>query len=99
MNNNSVPVAIKPALGDDDRAIQRAMREAVLTHAKLGYSVCSWEDEKVVWHTPEEVLAHFAEEERKAALLTAPLPAGSVERSEPPRTGNVTPVAAPTVYV
>jgi hypothetical protein len=40
-----------------EQAIQRAVREAVLTHARLGRSVVGWKDGKVVWFTPEEVFA------------------------------------------
>ena len=38
-------------------AIQRAVREAVINHARLGHSVPEWRDGKVVWVSPEEILA------------------------------------------
>ena len=40
-------------------AIQQAVREAVLTHARMGRSVPEWRDGKVVWVSPEEILASF----------------------------------------
>jgi hypothetical protein len=43
-----------------ESAIQRGVREAVITHAKLGQSVCTLRDGKVVWIPPEEILAKFA---------------------------------------
>lgn len=41
-------------------AIQQAVREAVLMHARAGKPVCEWRDGKVVWVQPDEVLARFA---------------------------------------
>ncbi len=38
-------------------AILRAVREAVLTHARLGRSVVGWKDGQLVRLTPEEVIA------------------------------------------
>ena len=38
-------------------AINRAVREALLTHARLGNPVSTWRDGKVVWLTPLEVFA------------------------------------------
>ena len=38
-------------------AVRRAVREAVLTHAKLGHPVATWRDGRVVWLQPAEVLA------------------------------------------
>jgi hypothetical protein len=38
-------------------AVRRAGREAALTHAKLGYSIPTLRDGKVVWLTPAEVFA------------------------------------------
>jgi hypothetical protein len=43
-----------------EAAIQRGVREAVITHAKLGQPVCTLRDGKVVWIPPEEILAQFA---------------------------------------
>ena len=42
-------------------AIQGAMREAVLEHARAGRPVAGWKDGKVVWYQPHEILAKFAE--------------------------------------
>jgi hypothetical protein len=38
-------------------AVRRAVRAEVLRQAKLGVSVASWKDGKVVWVTPAEVFA------------------------------------------
>ena len=43
-----------------DHAIRKAMREAVLTHARLGQPVSTLRDGQVVWLSPEEVFALFA---------------------------------------
>jgi hypothetical protein len=42
-------------------AIQRAVREAVLEHARAGNPVATSRDGKVVWITPEEILTSFAD--------------------------------------
>jgi hypothetical protein len=42
-------------------AINRGIREAMLTHARAGQPVSTWRDGKVVWLQPEEVFALFAE--------------------------------------
>jgi hypothetical protein len=43
-----------------DEAVARAVREAVLEHARLGFPVAESRDGKVVWVSPEEILARFA---------------------------------------
>jgi hypothetical protein len=45
-----------------EAAIQRAVREAVLTHARAGHAVAEWRDGKVVWVPPEEVMRRWAGE-------------------------------------
>ena len=40
-----------------EEAILRGVREAVLTHARLGRSVVGWKDGQLVRWTPEEVIA------------------------------------------
>lgn len=40
-----------------DAAISRGIREAVLNRARMGLSVSTWKDGKVVILSPEEVLA------------------------------------------
>ncbi len=45
-----------------EAAVRRAVREAVLTHAKLGHPVATWRDDRVVWLQPAEVLASLAGE-------------------------------------
>lgn len=40
-----------------DSAISRGIREAVLNRARLGLSVSTWRDGKVVILSPEEILA------------------------------------------
>jgi hypothetical protein len=44
-------------------AIQRAVREAVLQHARAGHPVATSKDGKVIWIPPEEILAQFSGEE------------------------------------
>lgn len=39
------------------RAIQRGVHDAIRESALLGHPVCVWRDGRVVWLTPEEVLA------------------------------------------
>jgi hypothetical protein len=43
-----------------DAAVRRAVREAVLVHAKLGNPVATWRDGRVVWLQPAEILASLA---------------------------------------
>ena len=45
-----------------EAAVTRAVREAVLEHARLGYPVAEARNGKVVWVSPEEILARFASE-------------------------------------
>jgi hypothetical protein len=40
-----------------EEAILRAVREAVLTHARLGRSVVGWKDGQLIRLSPEEVIA------------------------------------------
>ncbi len=47
-------------------AINRAVREAVLTHARAGQPVSTWRDGKVVWLQPAEVFALFQEKADEA---------------------------------
>jgi hypothetical protein len=42
-----------------EEAFRRAVRDAVVTHAKLGRAVPVARDGKVVWLSPEEILAKF----------------------------------------
>ena len=44
-----------------DAAVQRAVREAVLAHARSGHPVATCRDGRVVWLTPEEVFQALAE--------------------------------------
>jgi hypothetical protein len=48
-------------------AVQRAVRAAVLAHARAGNPVASWRDGKVVWVQPAEILARFAADETGTA--------------------------------
>ncbi|MHC1730022.1 MAG: hypothetical protein AB9866_29165 [Syntrophobacteraceae bacterium] len=38
-----------------DRALAKAVRQAVLQHKKLGNPVATWRDGKVVWLNPDEI--------------------------------------------
>lgn len=42
-----------------DAAIQRAMQEAVVSHALAGRPVAIWRDGQVAWVQPDEVLRTF----------------------------------------
>lgn len=46
-------------------AINRAMREAVLSHARAGNPVATCRDGQVVWISPEEILERFGHESAK----------------------------------
>jgi hypothetical protein len=57
------PRSIRELFADDaliTGALTRATREAVLQHARLGHPVATMRDGKVVWLSPEEVLAALA---------------------------------------
>lgn len=38
-----------------DRALARAVRQALLQHKRIGNPVATWRDGKVVWIAPEEI--------------------------------------------
>jgi hypothetical protein len=44
-----------------EAALGRAVRDALLQHARAGRSVAVGKDGKVVWLSPEEILARFAD--------------------------------------
>jgi hypothetical protein len=46
-------------------AVNRAAREAVLTHARAGRPVATLRDGKVVWIQPVEILAQFGDKTEK----------------------------------
>ena len=54
------PEAVK--IGD---AIQRAVRTAVWTHARLGHPVAESRNGRVVWLSPEEILSKFEPESNR----------------------------------
>jgi len=54
------------SIEDRTRAIQKGVREALREHALLGYPVCVWRDGKVVWLSPDDILAKLN------GLTTAP---------------------------
>ncbi|MGH7172255.1 MAG: hypothetical protein ACRELF_00495 [Gemmataceae bacterium] len=41
-------------------AINRAVREAVLKHAREGQPVATWQNGQVVWIQPEEILSRLS---------------------------------------
>jgi hypothetical protein len=45
-----------------EAAIQKGVREAVLSHARAGCPIAVWRDGRVVWLKPAEVLATFADD-------------------------------------
>lgn len=46
-----------------ERAMRKAVREAVLQHKLLGNPIAVWRDGKVVWIPPEEIEVPAPEEE------------------------------------
>jgi hypothetical protein len=57
--------SLAEGLADDatiTAALGRAVREAVLGHARAGHPIAIWRDGRVVWLEPAEVLASFADE-------------------------------------
>jgi hypothetical protein len=46
-----------------DAAHERANREALLEHARMGRSVCESRDGQVVWITPAEIFARYGLDE------------------------------------
>ncbi len=46
-----------------DRALVRAVRKAIERHRRLGESICTLRDGKVVWIPPEEIPEYKPEEE------------------------------------
>lgn len=39
-----------------DKALQKAVKEALLQHKKAGNPVVSWKDGQIVWIQPEDIL-------------------------------------------
>ena len=52
-------LTLPPSPAAVDAAIQKAMREAVVSHALAGRSVAIWRDGEVAWVQPDEVLRTF----------------------------------------
>jgi hypothetical protein len=46
-----------------EAAISKAVREAVLTHARLGHPVATYRDGQVVWVQPADMLALLAKDQ------------------------------------
>jgi hypothetical protein len=59
MTPNDATTERRKEVARHEEAIRQAVREAVLTHARLGRSVVGWQDGAVVWVSPAEVLAKF----------------------------------------
>jgi hypothetical protein len=58
--NEKKDLSLKEKLADDDLmlgAINRGVRGAVLAHARAGNPVAAWQDGKVVWVQPEQILS------------------------------------------
>jgi hypothetical protein len=61
--NEQPPSSIAELLADDaliNEAIARAVREAVLKHARAGQPVATWQNGQVIWIEPDEILSHLA---------------------------------------
>lgn len=57
------PRSDRPDKDTIEAALNRATREAVLTHARMGRSVPEGRDGGVVWVTPAEVFARYGLDE------------------------------------
>ncbi|HYH68033.1 MAG TPA: hypothetical protein VD866_25280 [Urbifossiella sp.] len=55
-------------------AVQAAIREARLEHARLGRPVCEGRNGQVVWLTPAEVFAGYGLDEHGNPPATSPRP-------------------------
>ncbi len=53
-------------------AHERANRDALLEHARMGRPVCEWRDGQVVWLPPVEVFARYGFDEFGRPLPTEP---------------------------
>ena len=53
-------------------AHEKANREALLEHARMGHPISQSRDGKVVWVSPAEVFAHFGLDEFGRPLPTEP---------------------------
>ena len=51
---------LRPAI---EAAHEKANREAVLEHARMGRSVSEWRDGQVVWIAPAEIFARYGLDE------------------------------------
>ena len=60
--NGNIPSHPSPA--DVDAAIQKAMQEAVVSHALAGRPVAVWRDGRVAWVEPTEVLRQFPQHQQ-----------------------------------
>jgi hypothetical protein len=69
-----------------DRALRKAVREALLRHKLLGQSVVVWRDGKVVRVPPEEIVVGPGPRRRSAR--PASRPARKSPRRRPPRSGS-----------
>jgi len=49
-------------------ALQRAVREALERHRRLGNPVCVWRDGRVVWLSPEELPVYDGEDASSEGL-------------------------------
>jgi hypothetical protein len=52
--------------GDVERALQRAVREALIMHKRLGNPIAAWKDGQVVIIPPEEIVIPPDESETKS---------------------------------
>ncbi|MBO0699494.1 MAG: hypothetical protein J2P46_13950 [Zavarzinella sp.] len=52
------------SIDDRTKAIQEGVREALREHALLGRSVSIWQDGRIVWLTPAEILEELRRTEQ-----------------------------------
>jgi hypothetical protein len=65
--NRSINGATTPTIEQTTAAVARAVRLALLRHAREGRPVPIWENGRVVWLSPEETFARLAAEESLGA--------------------------------
>lgn len=70
-----IPTDFDKTLADNEAlgvALQRAARDAALTHARFGRAIPEWRDGKVVEVTPAEIFARYGLDENGRPLPGTP---------------------------
>jgi hypothetical protein len=64
-----------------DQALRRAVQEALLSHRQTGHPIVVWQDGKVVWVPPEEIVVENLPEPDKSNGPSPQTPDGPSRRS------------------